>query len=317
MEIFITTLKSVALLTLMAIPGYFIAKKKLIDIDKSVNFISVMLLYICTPFVTIDAFLNSTYHKSLLINMTVVFIFTIIFFTVLLIVNTKFMSQLKAELVTQRQCAYGATLGNIGYMGIPLLQLISPGNSILILYQSIALISFNIVSWTIGAYQLSGQKSYASVKKALLNPATISLILVLPFFFTNTNFIKYSVPGIQNTVSFFAKMVGPLVMSLIGIKASELTFKELLLDSKTHLTAFLKLIISPMLAFLVLEVLSTFMDVRAIRLNIIILAAMPVANNLTVFSSMLNLDTKYAAKTVILSMIYCIATIPAMLYLFL
>ena len=55
MELFLTTLKSVVLLSLMAVLMLLIAKK-LIDIDKSVNFISVVLLYVCGPFVTFDAF---------------------------------------------------------------------------------------------------------------------------------------------------------------------------------------------------------------------------------------------------------------------
>lgn len=69
------------------------------------------------------------------------------------------MTLLKGNWHTQRQCAYGSTLSNLGYMGIPLMQLIAPGNNTIILYQSIALIAFNFVGWTVGAYQLSGDKN--------------------------------------------------------------------------------------------------------------------------------------------------------------
>ncbi|HHX49266.1 MAG TPA: hypothetical protein GX709_02620 [Clostridiales bacterium] len=316
MDLFLTTLKSVLLLFLMALPGFIIAKKKLIDIDKSVNFISVVLLYVCVPFVTFDAFLNSTYDSKILINGIVVFVFTALFLTVFLIVNTKFMTLLKTDWHSQRQCAFGSSLSNLGYMGIPLMQLIAPGNHTLILYQSIALVAFNLVCWTIGSYQLSGDKKHISIKHALLNPTSISFLLILPFYITNTNFVKYDVPGLQHIFSMMAQLVGPLVMMLIGMKAAEISFKELFLDPHTYIVSGIKLVILPMVAFLLLELINLFYDVSPIRLNIMILASMPVANNLTVFSARLNLNTKYAAKIVILSMIFCIITVPVSLLLF-
>jgi len=315
-ELFLTTLKSVVLLSLMAVPGFLIVKKKLIDIDKSVNFISVVLLYVCGPFVTFDAFLNSEYNSSVLINGAIVFVFTFAFLSIILLINTKFMTLLKGNWHTQRQCAYGSTLSNLGYMGIPLMQLIAPGNNTIILYQSIALIAFNFVGWTVGAYQLSGDKKYISIKQAILNPTTISLLLVLPFYITNTNFIKYDLRGLQNSISLIAKMVGPLVMILVGIKASEMNLKELFLDPNAYVVSGVKLLLLPMVAFLLLELINLFYDVSPIRLNIMILASMPVANNLTVFSAKLNLDTKYASKLVILSMLFCIITIPLALFLY-
>lgn len=316
MDLFLTTLKSVALLSLMALPGFLVAKKKLIDIEKSVNFISVVLLYICGPLVIADALLNSEYQKEVLINGSIVFVFTLLFLSVFLMTNTKFMTLIKGDWHTQRQCAYGATLSNLGYMGIPLMQLISPGNNTIILYQSIALVAFNFVGWTIGAYQLSGEKKYISFKQALFNPTSISFLLILPLYFTNVNFIKYEAPGLQNSISLMAKMVGPLVMTLIGVKAAEISFKDLFLDKKLYIVSIIKLIIMPMIAFIIVEVVNLFYDISAIRINILILASMPVANNLTVFSAKLNLDTKYASQLVILSMLFCIITIPVSLFLF-
>ena len=57
----------------MAIPGFIIAKAKLIkNTDNVINFLSIMLLYVCQPFVTFNAFFTTDFDLNVFKIMLVV-----------------------------------------------------------------------------------------------------------------------------------------------------------------------------------------------------------------------------------------------------
>ena len=53
---FLIALQTVAVLLAMAIPGFIVSKLKLLDVDKGIKTLSVILLYVCQPFITANAF---------------------------------------------------------------------------------------------------------------------------------------------------------------------------------------------------------------------------------------------------------------------
>lgn len=314
---FLTSLENVALLLAMAIPGFIAAKAKLFKNDQAINVISILLLYICQPFVTFNSFLNTAFNPKILLNLTVVFIFTAALLVILVYIGKLIMRLIK-NTETGGIYAYACSFGNIGYLCVPFLQILMPGNNEVLLYASTAIVAFNLVAWTVGNYVLTGDKSFIRVKRIIFNPPTVSFILVLPLFILNLNFLRFQeLAGLAKVVGLFSNLVGPLAMTLVGIKFSEIKIKELFSDYKVYLSIGVKLIISPLIAFCGILILSTFYDVQAIRLNIIALAAMPTANNLMMFCSLYGKDTKTAAKIVLLSTILSVLTIPLALTLYL
>jgi predicted permease len=113
----------------------------------------------------------------------------------------------------------------------------------------------------------------------------------------------------------FANAVGPLSMTLLGIKLAEMKMKELFLDYRVYLSSALKLIVYPAFGFCIMLLMSTFMDIEPIRLNLVALSAMPIANNTMMFVSMANKDTSLAAKEVMISTILSCVTIPLFIML--
>lgn len=222
------------------------------------------------------------------------------------------------ETDTRGILAYSGAFGNIGYLCVPFLQILRPGDNVILLYASSAIVAFNLVGWTLGNYVLTGDASFIKIKKILLNPPTLTFILVLPLFILNLNFVRFEfLSGVARVVALFSNMVGPLAMLMVGIKFSEIKPKELITDYRVFISAGVKLILSPAIAFFGLWLLSLFTDVQDIRLNVIALAAMPSANNLMMFCSLYNKDTKLAAKLVMASTLLSMLTIPLALWLFL
>ena len=220
--------------------------------------------------------------------------------------------------------AYGGAFGNVGYMCIPFLQLMAPGNHVIILYATVSVVAFNLMAWTVGNFALTGDKRHISLKRALLNPPTLSFIIALPLFMLNLNFLKAEtlsgaayeiVSGIREVTTLFADMVGPLAMVLLGLKLADIRFKELFSDGRVYIAAGIKLIFFPLFGVAVTALMSLFMNVEPIALNLIAMSAMPCAQNVIMFSTIYDKDSDLAAKQVTVATLLSVVTIPVMLLL--
>ena len=69
---FSTTAVSVLLLVAMAVPGYLLIKTKMLP-QKAITYLSVLLLYVSQPFLSIRSFLEVSYTPQLAVNLAIVF----------------------------------------------------------------------------------------------------------------------------------------------------------------------------------------------------------------------------------------------------
>ena len=321
-DLFLTGAISVGMLLLMAVPGFILGKMRSVNTESAVKFLSVMLLYILQPFVTFDSFLNTAYDPEVLINIVIVFVFTCVTIGAVLAVGSFAMRFTKFGKDVGGVIAYGGAFGNVGYMCIPFLQLMAPGDYVIILYATVSVVAFNLMAWTVGNFALTGDKRHISLKRALLNPPTLSFILALPLFLLNLNFIKAEgltgaalkiVSGIQEVIGLFSDMVGPLAMVLLGLKLADIRFGELFADGRVYIAAGIKLIFFPLFGVALTALMSLFMNVESISLNLIAMSAMPCAQNVIMFSTLYDKDSALAAKEVTVSTLLSIVTIPVML----
>ncbi len=321
-DLFLTGAISVGMLLLMAVPGFILGKMRSVNTESAVKFLSVMLLYILQPFVTFDSFLNTAYDPEVLINIVIVFVFTCVTIGAVLAVGSFAMRFTKFGKDVGGVIAYGGAFGNVGYMCIPFLQLMAPGDYVIILYATVSVVAFNLMAWTVGNFALTGDKRHISLKRALLNPPTLSFILALPLFLLNLNFIKAEgltgaalkvVSGIQEVIGLFSDMVGPLAMVLLGLKLADIRFGELFADGRVYIATGIKLIFFPLFGVALIALMSLFMNVESISLNLIAMTAMPCAQNVIMFSTLYDKDSALAAKEVTVSTLLSIVTIPVML----
>lgn len=321
-DLFLTGAISVGMLLLMAVPGFILGKMRSVNTESAVKFLSVMLLYILQPFVTFDSFLNTAYDPEVLINIVIVFVFTCVTIGAVLAVGSFAMRFTKFGKDVGGVIAYGGAFGNVGYMCIPFLQLMAPGDYVIILYATVSVVAFNLMAWTVGNFALTGDKRHISLKRALLNPPTLSFILALPLFLLNLNFLKAEgltgaalkiVSGIQEVIGLFSDMVGPLAMVLLGLKLADIRFGELFADGRVYIAAGIKLIFFPLFGVALTALMSLFMNVESISLNLIAMSAMPCAQNVIMFSTLYDKDSALAAKEVTVSTLLSIVTIPVML----
>lgn len=342
---FSTTALNVLLLVAMAIPGFILVKAKLIK-PSAIQYFAAVLLYVSQPFLSLRSFLSVEYSVDLVKNLGIVFgvSFAVqgVVFLLLCLVLRKWFDKpaVTAQLVADgyidapspkradtfelrcnidftnrgralRVMAMASVFGNVGFFGVPLLQILFPSYPQAIAYSAVYIVSMNLMCWTFGAYVLTGDRRYISLKKALLNPQMIVLVVALPMFFCGVS--MGSLPStVTKIIDFLADMTAPLCMLILGMRFAVAPIRDLFTDWKVYFASVFKNLVFPLIVYLVL--LPFKMD-AVLRISLVLLSAMPVASITLNLAELFHSDRKTAANTILLSTLLCILTIPLILML--
>lgn len=341
---FTTTAVNVLLLVAMAIPGFILMKAKVVK-PSSIAYFSALLLYVCQPFLSLRSFLQVEYSPSLAINLAIVFGVSMLaqgalFCILWLILAKKFdkpedSAMLIAEgyigghtltyepdlnaLITStvrgrayRVMTLAATFGNVGFFGVPVLQMLFPSNPEAIAYSAVYIVSMNLMCWTVGSYVLTGDKKYVSLKKAILNPQMLTLFVALPLFFGKVTLVSLPVALIK-IIGYLADMTAPMCMIILGMRFAVAPVKDLFTDKRVYVATLIKILVFPLVMYVVL--LPFEMD-SMMRIALVILSGMPSASINLNLAELYGADQKTAANTILLSTLFCIITIPVLMLLF-
>ena len=296
---------NVGVLLLYAVPGFIFAKTKFMK-PESISSLAKLLLYFCQPCLSIYSFQKVQYSKELFLNMLLFFAISFCIQNIVLFL-LKFLYSKKSEDVKFKIATVSPVLGNVGFLGIPLLEALLPSNPEAIAYAATFIIGMNITSWTFGAYFLTGDKSFVKPKKILLNPPVLTLFITLPLFFTKTNLPEI----LLNFITIPAKFSTPLCMIILGMRFATANLKEMFTTPTVYISTALKLVFFPLFAFLVTYWLPIEYSMKA---TLFILCSCPSASVILSLSEIGNTGgQKYAAYTILMTTISCIVSIPLLL----
>lgn len=305
---FETVVINTLLMLALGVPGFVLAKIKMID-SKAIKPLSNILLYVCVPFMILKSFLTIEYQPQLLGNILLALLFS--FASTLLIMVIALLVFHNKKVVGQKIYQIACMFSNCGFFGLPFLAALFPGNDHVILYASMYIIVFNLATWTLGIFILTGDKKYISLKKALANPAIIFSAIGFVLFLC-----KVSIPTPAITFSnFWSTMTSPLSMTVTGIRLADMSAKTLVADWRAYVVCGLRLLVAPALTWCMLS-LCGITDANLFN-TLVIACAMPVAATTVVFAEAFTPQPQAGATTMLLSTTLCIATIPIVCMLFL
>lgn len=199
---------------------------------------------------------------------------------------------------------------NVAFMGIPVMNAIYGPESIF--YLTIYNMLFNLCLYLYGASLMgygTGIKTKFHIKQ-MINPGIISGIIALIIYFLN---IKLHVV-ISDSLSMIGGLTTPIAMMIIGSTLAKLPFKDIFNEWHIYPFTIVKQIIIPVLAY---PVLKLFISDPLLLGVTLIMIAMPVANSAVLFATQYNGDEALAAKTVCITTLLSIITIPVIVALFL
>lgn len=298
---------TVAIMIVYMMIGFCLCKsgKAVVSHAKS---LSAILIYILGPCMIINSFLGLEYSLENIIQIGIYFIVSllvqVIFFGALYVVFSRKYNDSKYRILT-----VGAVLGNVGFLGMPVVASVFPGVPIVLVYSSINVMSMNLIVFTIGTFMITNDKKYISVKNAILNPTTIAIIISLPLFIFGIHFPE----TIESGIGLLGKMVTPICMLILGMRLSEAKLKAIFTRPFVYATCLLKLVVFPIVAFLLVHWIPWIND--ACKTTVVVLAMTPAGAIIQSLSELYECEQEFAANVVLLTTIISVVTIPLMAYI--
>ena len=183
-----------------------------------------------------------------------------------------------------------------------------------VVYSAAFVAVFNVFVWTHGKsiFVRDGELQW---KKILLTVNILSIGIGLLMFVCN--FRLTGIPA--NVISSLADMVGPFSMIIVGMILGGMRIREIFQNNRIWGVIIMRLIICPFIILVIMKLIpieNWLPNGQTIMLVSYLAACAPCASTINQFAILYGKDAKYASAINILSTIFCILTMPIMVFFF-
>ena len=198
---------------------------------------------------------------------------------------------------------YATTYSNSGFFGIPVIQACLGTEAVF--YSATLVVFVGTLQHTYGASLLLGSKKTLNLKRILLAPNVVGLVLGLIVFFSG---LGTKIPRIvSQCVNSLADMTAFMGMAVLGVLLCQADLKQLYKDIEIYVISILRLLIIP----LVCAVIFRFIPVAyEIKYAILLSFAGPVGSNIANYTLLYNKNYGLATLYVTTSTVLCLGTLP-------
>lgn len=307
MDIQVILMQMIQLFLVIAL-GYFLFKIKILDVDLNKK-LTTLLLSVTTPAMIVSSVLSTTVTQGL---NDILFVFAVGFaiYLIMPVLGFFIVKVLRIPLPQQGLYIFMTVFSNIGFMGFPVMKAIFGNEAVF--FTAIFNMIFNLFVFTAGIMIMNygtGQKVKLDPKN-LLSPGVIASLVALLIYFTGIQ-----LPNVlSSTVTMIGDITTPMAMLLIGSTLANIPLKEVFSELRIYPYTIIKQIIVPIIAY---PLLNLFIGDPLILGITLIMISMPVANSAVLFATEYEGDVSLAAKTVFMTTLLSVVTIPLIVALFL
>lgn len=197
---------------------------------------------------------------------------------------------------------FASSYSNAGFIGIPLTQAVFGSEAVFYVAAYVTLL--NLFQWTYGVFIMTGETENIKPKNLLTNPMLVSMVIGLVIFL-------FSIPvheTVVKTIGFLASMNTPVAMLVLGVFLAKADIKDIFLDYKIYPCMAMRLLVIPLITLGVFYFLPV--DNTTMVMSVLIAACTSVGGNIAIFAQQYDRNYLLAIKTVCLSTILSIVTIP-------
>lgn len=298
-----TAFTQVVILFIVAMVG-LVCHKAGIYTEKASRLTTDLLFYIVTPAIIIRSFAGMELSADTVSGLIKSLLGGVFYHIVGIIFAAVFFN--KGDKDTARIFKYACCYGNVGYMALPLAQAVLGDEGVF--YCSVIIIPFYVLGFThgINIMQRKEERGKFSIKKLLINPGIIGVIIGLPVFLLQIDLPEL----IYAPVSYIADLNTPLAMIMFGTYLASADWKTIFQDKRIFGTAAIKLIAVPVITIAALK-LAGFSG--ALLTSCVLSASAPTANNTVMFAAKYDCDTALASKVTAFVSVIAIVTMPVMI----
>lgn len=314
MQVFLISLFAVAVLLISAVPGYVLIKRKLLP-ESCIAGFSKVLVYISQPCLIVYSFKSTpfSWHK---LGQIGIFALLCIAVNGIMLIGAYLVLRKRSHDPIYRIMTIATTFGNCSFFGIPIIEALFPAAAPdLIVYTTVYAVVMNILGWTVGSAIISRNTNYISLKKILVNPATVGAYVAL-FLFVLDIPLVFTLPGtdvqfriLSDMITATARLATPLSMIVMGMRLATMDLKSTFTNPRVYLTIAVKQLLMPLVALALVFFLPVEMDVKR---TFFIICACPVASIVLNYAEMVGTGQKEGANMVLLGTMLSIITLPIM-----
>lgn len=294
---FVIIAQQVMVLFILIAVGFVCGKRGVIT-EHASKVMTDIVLYVVTPCVMVSAFQREfsfeTLGKVAVAAVTALVIMAASILLARLVFRDKDISRRKVR-------QFAVIFSNCGFMSLPLQKELLGDDGWF--FGSIFVAVFNVIVWTYGLLDMSGDKKQLSVKKLALNPGLLGAVAATLLFVFGIQLP----PIILQPVTHLANLNTPVPMLVIGFYLSQADFKKCFTDLGAYLACLFRLIVIPAAAAAAMVLLR--LD-RTMVIAFTIACAAPTAATTTMFAAKFNRDADLSVSIVASSTVISLITMP-------
>jgi len=195
---------------------------------------------------------------------------------------------------------YTTMINNAGFMGLPVLGAVY--GPIGVFYGSLFLIPARIMMWTAGISMFTTVDKGTSVRKMLTHPCMLAVFAGFAY-----SFAPFELPAfMSDAVKWIGETARILPMIVVGSILTEVKLRNAV-DKHCLYFSFIRLIAMPAIMFVALFLLKIEPLIVGVT---VLMAGMPSATVSAMFAEKYGRDKEFASKTVFVSTLLSIVTLP-------
>ena len=306
MELSLLLIRQIAAMFLMMAVGVLLVRLRVLKPENG-TIISKILLYAVVPCTIINSY-QIDFTPEKLAGLGVSILGAVIVHAIFLLLERALRRPLKLHPVESASILYS----NAGNLIIPLV-MAALGNE-WVFYISGYMIVQQLLIWTHGKSMVSGQRQW-DWKKIVTNVNIIAIAVGIVLFLTGFRFPSV----VQTAMNSIAGMIAPLSMILTGMLLGGMKLREIVGTPRAYLITALRLVAFPLVIVLVFGLTGlTKLHPEATQILLVTLlaASSASATTITQFAQLYNDRPGYTSIISIMTVIFCILTIPLMTMLY-
>ena len=293
-------LNQILMMFLLMICGLALYRIRMIS-ARGASQMADVVIYVSTPALTVQSMMIP-FDPGIIFD--AVFCFVV---TLALLVATIAFAHLVFRKKESGLSRYGVVFSNCGFIGIPLVRSILGPEYVFGL--TVCNLAFTILVWTYGVVEISGDRSQVSVKRIIMNPAIVSLVVGLVCFCTGWRFPE----PVDMAFDSLGDINTGLVMLVLGTYLGQVDFQRIVTQARIYQVSLLRLLVVPIAT---IGVLMLFPQVSVpVRMTVVIVMAAPVAALAAVFSKKFSSNAELGIGLVAMTTLLSMVTMPLVLSL--
>ncbi len=294
-NIFIVSEQVLVLFILVAI-GFCLGKANVLT-EKGGKVCTDLALFIATPCVIVNSFQREYSTDGLWELLLALAVALGVHVAAIAVTHVLY----RTDNATSRVYRASAVLSNAGFMGLPLQQALFGSQGIM--YGATYVVMMNIALWSYGLLVMGRSEGRVSVRKMLISPGTIGLVVGLLLFVC-----RITLPEVVAApMKHLGNLNTPLPMLFVGYYLSTVNIKKALTVRGLYGAMAVRLLLVP----IVCAALMYACGVRGVMLTSMTVAvAAPTAVSVAMLADRCKQDTETAINLVALSTLISVVTMP-------